>query len=153
MIGTAKEIGVLVVDDNDILGESMRRWVTGTEGVRWLGWTDDVGAAAGMIERLSPDVVLLDVDMPSGDTFELLRRISREQPGVKVVMLSGHMQQDYIEQALDCGASGYIVKDESPATIIDFVRRAAAGEIVLSATAAKRSWKSRPGPPGPPGEA
>lgn len=135
-------IGVLVVDDNDILGESMQRWMTGAQGVRCVGWTGNVDEAERMVAELSPDVVLLDVDIPGGDTFALLRSVTANHPGVKVVMLSGHLRQDYIERALDDGAAGYIVKDESPAKILDFVRRSAAGEIVLSSTA--RSWMNGP---------
>jgi DNA-binding NarL/FixJ family response regulator len=135
-------IGVLVVDDNDILGQSMQRWMTGSKGARCVGYTDDVNEARSLMAELQPDVLLLDVDIPGGDTFGLLRWTALEHPRVKVVMLSGHLRQDYVERALDEGASGYIVKDESPATILELVIRAAAGEIVLSSTA--RSWMDDP---------
>jgi DNA-binding NarL/FixJ family response regulator len=142
MTSGTSSVGVLVVDDNDILGQSMQRWMTGAQGARCLGWTDQVTDAKRLVVQLRPDVLLLDVDIPGGDTFALLRWVAAEHPRVKVVMLSGHLRQDYVERALDEGASGYIVKDESPATILDLVRRAAAGEIVLSSTA--RSWMADP---------
>ncbi len=145
MTQSSREIRVLVVDDNDILGESLRRWMTGEHGVRCVGWTDDLVEALRLAGTLAPDLVLLDVDMPGGDTFALLERLTDRHPAMRIVMLSGHMRHDYIERALDAGAAGYIVKDESPASIIDLVRRAIGGEVVLSATAARRPWA----PPGP----
>lgn len=139
---TRDGIRVLFVDDNDILGASMGRWMTDAVGMRWLGWTDDLAAARRMLETGRPDVLLLDIDMPRQDTFAFLRWVAEEHPDTRVLMLSGHMRQEYVERALDDGASGYIVKDESLPTIVEFVRRAAAGEVVLSSTA--RSWVTGP---------
>jgi DNA-binding NarL/FixJ family response regulator len=127
--------GVLVVDDNDLLGEAIERWLSRSKRVRWLGWTADAPGLPALITERRPDVVLLDVDMPGVDTFALLRRMLAEFPSVKVVMLSGHVRREYIERALDSGAVGYIIKDERVPDIVELVERAAAGECVLSGTA------------------
>lgn len=133
--GPSAPIGVLVVDDNTLIGDSMTRWFTNESDLKLLGWTGTVEEAATMVKQLRPDIVLLDVDIPGGDTFKLLRQIVKEFPGTKVIMLSGLYHEQYIEKALDEGAMGYIVKDETPASIIKLVRKAAAGSVVLSATA------------------
>jgi DNA-binding NarL/FixJ family response regulator len=124
-----------VVDDNDLLGEAIERWLSKSPKVRWLGWTDDAAGLPGLIIEKRPDVVLLDVDMPGVDTFALLGRIAAEFPNVRVVMLSGHVRREYIERALDEGAAGYIIKDERVPDIISLIERAATGECVLSPTA------------------
>lgn len=127
--------GVMVVDDNDLLGEAIERWLSRSPRIRWLGWTDNAAALPGLLVEKRPDVVLLDVDMPGVDTFALLSRVIAEFPTIRVVMLSGHVRREYIERALDEGASGYIIKDERVPDIISLVERAAAGECVLSPTA------------------
>lgn len=128
------DIGVLVVDDNDILGEAFERWLGRAEGMRCVGWTHRFDEAERLVAERKPDVLLLDVDIPGCDTFALMRSIASRH-SVKVVMISGHMRQDYLDRALDAGAAGYIVKDESPSAILEYVRRVAAGELVLSTTA------------------
>lgn len=135
MTGTDVRPGVMVVDDNDLLGEAIERWLSRSTKVRWLGWTDDANNLPGLIAEKHPDVILLDVDIPGVDTFKLLGNVIAEFPNLRVVMLSGHVKREYIERALDVGAAGYIIKDERVPDIIDLIERAAAGECVLSPTA------------------
>ncbi len=128
-------IGVAVVDDNVNIGESLERWFRHDAGYRFLGAFTSAEAALESMAESQPHVVLVDVDMPGTDTFALLARIVAELPGTRAVMLSGHVQPEYIERALDGGAAGYIVKDETIPTIMGLMRQALAGEIVLSPTA------------------
>lgn len=125
-------IGVLCVDDNPLIGESLERRVAAEPSLRWLGMVCDGTRAEGVVRRLRPDVVLMDIDMPDVDTFGLVERISQELPWVRVVMLSGHVDVGYINRALDCGAWGYLSKNEDVGLLIRCIQRAAAGEIVLS---------------------
>ena len=127
--------GVLVVDDNDLMGEAIERWLSRSTRVRWLGWSADAAGLPGLIAERRPDVVLLDVDMPGVDTFALLKRTMAEFPSVRIVMLSGHVRREYIERALDSGAAGYIIKDERVPDIVELIEKAAAGDCVLSGTA------------------
>jgi DNA-binding NarL/FixJ family response regulator len=128
-------IGVMVVDDNSLVGEALGRWARRQPALRWLGWTDDQGAAAAMVAEHHPDVVLLDIDIPGVDTFALVSVLKQRWPEVRVVMLSGHVREEYIDRAADAGAAGYIIKDEPPREILALAQRAAAGEFVLSETA------------------
>jgi DNA-binding NarL/FixJ family response regulator len=126
----------MVVDDNRLAAEALERWFTSGGGFRWLGWTAEGAEVGPMVAERRPDVVLLDVDMPGVDCFAILERLVAEHPTVRVVMFSGHVRADYIERALAAGACGYVVKDEQVAAISDLLRRAAAGECVLSPAAA-----------------
>src|SRR5262245_53001407 len=96
---TGSRPGVLVVDDNDLLGEAVERWLSKSQRVRWLGWTSDAPLLPGLIAERRPDVVLLDVDIPGVDTFALVRRVSTEFPSVRIVMLTGHVRREYIDRA------------------------------------------------------
>lgn len=126
----------MVVDDNRLAAEALERWFTTRGNFRWLGWTDDGNRVEERVAGCSPDLVLLDVDMPGVDCFRLLERLTAACPSVKVIMFSGHVRADYIERALSAGACGYIVKDERISAIADLLNRAAAGECVLSPAAA-----------------
>lgn len=130
------DVRVLIVDDNRLAAEALRRWFTRTPGWRWAGWADDPEKALRLVEQSNPDVVLLDVDMPGYDTAQLLRTIVRNHPRSHVVMFSGHVSAELIEQSLADGAGGYIVKDDSLAEASELIRRAARGECVLSPAAA-----------------
>jgi two-component system response regulator DesR len=77
------------------------------------------------------DVLMLDVDMP-GDSFEVARALSATMPQLKIVMFSGYTRAEYIDRAVDVGAWGYVSKSESMETIIDAIRKVAAGDFVLS---------------------
>jgi len=130
-------IGVAVVDDNNRIGESVERWLSGLPGYQFLGAYGSAEAALVGITAAAPRVLLLDVDMPGSDAFALLARVTAEFPQTRVVMLSGHVKSSYITRALDGGAAGYIVKDEGMSVIMELMLRAADGEVVLSPTAKK----------------
>ena len=131
-----RPISVMVIDDNDLVGEAIARWANRqSDSVRWLGWTGDGATAPALVAERRPDVVLLDVDIPGVDTFGLIGRLKARHPDMQVVMLSGHVREEFIDRAADAGAMGYIVKDEAPREILALARRAAAGECVLSPTA------------------
>lgn len=132
----AEPKGLIMIDDNLPAAEAMRQWCASGGLLRWLGSADEGEAAAALVARHRPAVVLLDVEMPGTDTFALLPRLAAESPETAVVMFSGHCQPDLIGRALAAGAAGYILKDEPMELILVMLRRAADGELVMSATAA-----------------
>lgn len=128
----AEAPGIVMVDDNALAAGAMERRFAQSRCLRWLGWTDEVSRAPGLVRDLRPAVVLLDVDMPMGGGFGLLGRLITECPFAAVVMFSGHDQPSLVERALNEGASGYIHKDEPTAVIVDLLIKASAGDCVLS---------------------
>lgn len=132
MNGTVDPIRVLFVDDNILAATALERWFASCEDIRFVGWAENGGAAVAMARSQSPEIVLLDLEMPGVDTLALIPQLLAAYPKVHVVVLSGHLRSDDIGRALDAGATGYIAKDEPTATISALVRRAAQGECVLS---------------------
>jgi two-component system response regulator DegU len=128
-------IGIVVVDDNELIGEAVERWFRHDARYRFLGACTSAEEAMGPIAALRPGIVLMDVDIPGSDPLSALVGMVESFPGVRFVVLSGHVRPEYIERSLDAGAAGYIVKDEDTAVIIDLILRAAAGEVVLSPAA------------------
>jgi two-component system response regulator DesR len=127
-----KRLSVLCVDDNELVAGALGQRFKHEPSLHWAGWQSDGSLVRGEVERLRPDVVLMDIDMPGMDAFALAKQISDDFPDTRVVMFSGHVQAAYIEKALDSGAWGYLSKNEDTTTLIDSIRRVGAGEIVLS---------------------
>jgi DNA-binding NarL/FixJ family response regulator len=125
-------VGILMVDDNRLLAEAMERRIALEPGMRWLGWAGEPGQAADRARRSLPDVVMLDIDMPGSDSFEVLRELVKAVPQAKVVMLSGYVKMDYIDRAIESGAWGYLSKNESMEDLFASIMKVASGEFVLS---------------------
>lgn len=118
---------VLVVDDHPTwrvaLGHLLKH-----KGADVIGNVGDGAEAVTAAERLRPDVVLMDLDMPTMDGIEATRRILAGTSGARVLMLSGVTDRATVEAAAEAGASGYLAKTTPMAEIADGVRRVAGGE-------------------------
>jgi len=127
----AVPIRLLLADDHRMLREGLRRSMV-EEGFDVVGEASDGEEAVAMVAELEPDVVLMDVTMPDVDGVEAARRVHRDHPDVRVVMLTMHADNDVIASAIRAGASGYLVKDCSTDEITQAVRDAASEESSLS---------------------
>jgi DNA-binding NarL/FixJ family response regulator len=138
---TTGPIRVLCVDDNDFIAEAMARVLTRDQGFEWLGWLPDAEGLHDAVGQRHPDVVLLDIDLPGADGLEVLERLLREFPDIRVIMLSGHVRREFIDRAVDAGAWGYLSKGERSDVIAAAVRQVAAGEFSLVGEAATEFYK------------
>lgn len=125
-------IRVFCVDDNEMIAKSLARRIECESGIALVGLVHDGTVAYERVMEVTPDVVLMDIDMPGVDTFSIVERLSVDAPRVRVVMFSGHVNRAFIDRALDCGVWGYLSKNDDVARIIDGIRGVARGEIVLS---------------------
>ncbi|HYD98888.1 MAG TPA: response regulator transcription factor [Alphaproteobacteria bacterium] len=124
-------IGVLCVDDNDLVADALEVRLRLAGGFRWLGRLPDAERLAAVAQELAPDVVLLDIDMPGKSPFVAVAELLAVRPGVRVVMVSGHIRTDFIDRAVEAGAWGYVSKNEGADVIVAAIRRVAAGEFVM----------------------
>ncbi len=124
------EARVLVVEDHTVVRRGLCALLI-AEGFDCVG---DVGtgeeAVAGTAE-LRPDVVLLDLGLPDMDGLEVLRRLGEAAPGVRVVVLTMHAEEEYVLQALAAGADGYVLKVAEPEAVVEAIRRAIKSELYL----------------------
>lgn len=153
----SEPIRVLCVEDNQLVAEAIARKLHGHGEFEWLGWVNSAAALTEKITQTCPTVVCMDLDIPGEDTFAMVRSVGERCPAARVLMLTGHVRQDYIDRALSAGAWGYLSKGEESRVIIDGIRRVAAGEFVLGTIARDGFHGSRPNPqppaaPGPPTE-
>ena len=126
------KIRILLADDHTILRSGIRALLENEPGLSVIGEAEDGRAAVRMACKLKPDVVLMDIAMPLLNGLEATRQIKIQCPDVKVLVLSMHDNEEYIRQALEAGAMGYILKDAAPGELIGAIRSVYRGEAVLS---------------------
>jgi len=104
-------IRILLVDDQTLLCEVLKTWLEVEDDFEIIGVAHNGNEALSQIESLSPDVVLMDIDMPEMDGLNATKIISERFPDVKVIFLSGHDEDDYLGKSLRAGAKGYLLKN------------------------------------------
>ena len=126
-----KQIRVLCVDDNHLIADAIHNNLQMVGGFDWAGQLSSADHLLGEVRQRHPDIVLLDIDMPGKDPFEAMSELSRSCPDARVLVLSGHVRQDWIDRAVDSGAWGYVSKSEGVHTLVSAIRRVARGHFVL----------------------
>jgi DNA-binding NarL/FixJ family response regulator len=133
-----KPIRVLLADDHTLIRAGIRGLVEELPGVQVAGEAGDGHEALRLAEQLRPDVVLLDIGMPGLNGLEVTARLAKLDPAVRVVILSMHISEEYVLQALRAGAAGYLLKGSAVAELELAVRAVARGDSYLSPAVSKR---------------
>ena len=131
-------IKVLIVDDQKILAEGIKSVIEVSDEITVTGLAYDGLEAIAMIEKTSPDVVLLDIRMPNMDGVITTKEIKNKYPDIKVIILTTFDDSDYILNAINYGASGYLLKDIGGAALIDAIKNAFKGDTILPVKIAKK---------------
>jgi DNA-binding NarL/FixJ family response regulator len=134
----AQSIRVLVADDQKIVREGVAALLGMLPGIEVVGTAADGADAVRQALAAQPDVVLMDLNMPGCDGVEATRRISREQPWVRVVVLTAYCDDNSVVAALRAGALGFLTKDAGAAEIFSAVSAVAAGEAQLDPSVQRR---------------
>ncbi len=132
------KIKVLLADDQTILADGIRSVLTSCPDFEVVGIAADGVEAVELTEKLKPDVVLMDIRMPNMNGVIATQEIKRRRPDVKILILTTFDDSDYILNAINNGASGYLLKDTSSSALIDAIKNAYAGDTILPAKIAKR---------------
>jgi len=112
------KISVLIVDDNDVMRTMLRGILRSEDEYDVVGEARDGEAAVAMVERLKPEIVCLDVMMPKMTGLDALREIKAANPAVTVVMISGNASPENVQESLQFGAVGFIVKPFNAAKVL-----------------------------------
>ncbi len=128
----SKPVSILLVDDHAMVRNTLAQCLRGDPGMNVVGVAENADAGVREALRLKPDVLVMDIDMPGLICFDAARTIRAQCPDTRIIFLSAFFHDRYIEQALDCEASGYVTKSEPPESLIRAIRSAVAGTAYYS---------------------
>ncbi|WP_163575957.1 UvrY/SirA/GacA family response regulator transcription factor [Halomonas faecis] len=136
-------IKVLIVDDHHLVRTSLARLLDGEDGLQVIGEAANGEEAISLSRSLKPDVVLMDLRMPGIGGLEATRKIVRSDPDIRVLALTGFMEDSFAQRLLEAGAGGFISKETQVTDMVDAVRSVFAGRRYISADIAQRLVLSR----------
>lgn len=132
------DLTIVLADDQELVRAGFRVILESEPGFRVVGEAPDGARAVEVVRTLHPDVVCLDVQMPGVDGLEAARRIAALPDPPAVLILTTFDNDDALFQALEAGASGFLLKNASPERLIDAVRTVAAGDALLAPDVTRR---------------
>jgi two-component system, NarL family, response regulator NreC len=132
-----KTIRILLADDHTVVRKGLRLLLESQPGLTVVGEASDGRTAVALAEQDAPDVVVMDVAMPTLNGIEAARQITAKLPLVAVVFLSMHSDESYVLKALKAGARGYLLKDSAEHDLILAVRSVAQGKSFFSPAISK----------------
>ncbi len=145
-------IRVLVADDQSMVRAGFRMLLAGEEDIEVVAEASNGREAVDKAARFHPAVILMDIRMPELDGLEATRRILSADGDARILILTTFDLDEYVYEALRAGASGFVLKDDSPEQLIGAIRTIAGGDALLSPTITKRVIEKfaripRPAPP------
>lgn len=133
-----EKVKVLVIDDHLMFARGIRSIIEDEPTTEFLGWAENGLSGFQLVKELSPDVVLLDVNMPVCSGIEALKLIKSHDPKIKVLMLTINENDSLLFEALKFGAQGYLLKNILPNELITFIHMASRGECSISGNMATK---------------
>ena len=127
-----RRIRVLIVDDSELVRLGLRTLLGSYPDIEVVGEVESAGAALREVAALQPQLVLLDLRLPDGDGCDVCRRILREQPDCRVLVLSSVLDARTVSEAITAGAHGYLLKDINGPGLVQAIIDVAAGSTVLA---------------------
>ncbi len=123
---------ILLADDHTLVRAGIRALLAQMPDVEVVGEAGDGRGALALVKALRPDVLLMDIAMTGMSGLEAAAQVKKECPGVKVIILSMHANEEYVMQALRAGAAGYLLKDAASVELELALKAAVAGQTYLS---------------------
>jgi len=132
MKASTRIIRLLLVDDHPIVRDGIKSHLSAQANLQVIGEADNGLEAIELARQLKPDIILMDVSMPQMNGVEAMRRLRREVPDCKILVLTMHDNKEYISQVIQLGARGYVLKNASPTELVRSIELVDQGEVYLS---------------------
>lgn len=141
-----KEVSVIIVEDYKLTRMGLKSSLEEFDGISVVGESEDAEKGLLLINRLKPDVVLMDLGLPGMNGIEATNRAKQENPDVKIIILTSHERDEEVLAALGSGANAYCLKDIEPNALVNVIREVAKGACWLDPVIAKVALKLFPKP-------
>lgn len=132
-------ITILLAEDHHIVRQGLKSMLSAEKGFRLLGEAGDGLTAMELVAKHTPDVLVLDLMIPRLHGLEVVRRVRKEHPSTRILVLSMNSEDPYVVEALRSGATGYVLKDCATSNLPEAIRSVAAGKRYLSPALAERA--------------
>ncbi|MFQ6608826.1 MAG: response regulator [Fidelibacterota bacterium] len=136
------KISVLIAEDHTIVREGLRSLLEASSDILVVGEAENGREAVSLCQKLRPDIVLMDIGMPVLNGVDATRIISKDVPESKVVILSMYTDDEFVQEAVKAGASGYLLKRTASDDLLRAVREVARGRAFLSPAVSKTVLKA-----------
>ena len=134
----AAAIRILIADDHEVVRIGLAALLDAQDGFQVVGQAGSGAEATRLARQHRPDVVVMDIRMPNGSGIEACRAITTELDGSQVIMLTSHADSEALFDAIDAGASGYVLKRVGSSELVDAVRSVAGGGSLLDPAVTRR---------------
>jgi two-component system response regulator NreC len=129
---------ILIADDHNVLRAGLAALLAAQEGFEVVGEVADGRSAVELARTLEPDLLLLDISMPGLDGIAATREVRRATPAVKVLILTMHEDEALLREAVEAGASGYVVKRAAESELVNAINAAMRGELYVHPAMTRR---------------
>jgi len=123
---------IVIAEDHTIVRKGLRALLDSHPDFKVIGEAEDGRMAIRCVDQLRPDIILLDLTMPRTNGLEAIREIKRQFPEIRVLVLTVHKTEEYVQAALEAGADGYVSKDDTHTELIIAIKNVLAGKPYLS---------------------
>lgn len=130
-------IRILIADDHRIIRDGLKSLLADEKGIQIIGEASNGDEALDKTEELNPDILIADISMPEMNGIEMTRILCSKESKTKILIVSMHDNEDYINQALEAGASGYLLKDSSKEELLKAIKAVEKGETYCSGDVSK----------------
>ncbi len=135
---TQNSITILITDDQAIVRKGIRALLATELDIEVIAEAENGAEALAKVEKLAPDIILMDLMMPEMDGIEAIQRITANRPQARILVLTSFATDDKVFPAIKAGALGYLLKDSSPEELVQAIRQVHLGESSLHPTIARK---------------
>ncbi|MGB5199919.1 MAG: response regulator, partial [Sedimenticolaceae bacterium] len=128
----SRQIDILLVDDHALLRKGLAALLAAESDITVVGEAGDGEEAIAQVQALQPDIVIMDISMPGLSGIDATRQIHADSPDSKVIALSIHSSKRFVDDMLDAGAAGYLLKESAPEELVQAIHAVMRGEMYLS---------------------
>jgi DNA-binding NarL/FixJ family response regulator len=129
-----EKLRILLADDHETVREGLRMILNAQPDMQVVGMAGDGTEAISQCEKVTPDVVIMDISMPGMNGLAATQQLNEKCPGTKVLTLTRHADSSYLQQLMRAGAAGYVLKQSRPAELLHAIRAVATGAKYLDAS-------------------
>ncbi len=131
-------IKVIIVDDHPVVRCGLKQIIEDEPDMEVVGEAKNAGECFSLVRKTDCTIVLLDITLPDKSGFDVLKQLKFEHPGLPVLILSIHPEDEYALRLIKAGASGYLMKEEAPDELVKAIRKVNAGGKYVSASLAEK---------------